>query len=130
MTKGGQMSKNINIRFIPQKEQRYDTLGDYWETDDSIEFRVTETNNPNWNMFILVHELWEDHRNRMLGIKEEDVTEFDVSHPELDIPGNCVDAPYHKTHMEADAIERMCVVMAGEDFEIYDNKILDFLKEK
>ena len=114
--------KEIHIKCIPHDEQRYETLGDYWETESKIEFRISDTGNANYNMAILMHEIWEEHRNRMLGIKEIDVTQFDINHPELDDPGLSKEAPYHATHMESDAIERVCIVMSHEDWIDYEKR--------
>ena len=115
--------KEINIRFIEHNKQRYDTLGDYWETPTSIEFRISILPKYCYSFFVLLHELWEKFRNDVLGITDKSVDKFDIDHPELDDPGLSLEAPYHKTHMEADAIERIAVVMAGEDWIKYEEAI-------
>jgi len=116
--------KDINIKFILQEEQRFndvEQVGDYWETETSIEFRITKLDNPAYSMAIALHELVEKFRNDQLGIKDEDVDAFD-SGPgaELDDPGLSPDAPYHKTHMEADAIERTFIIFSGNDWAEYE----------
>ncbi len=118
--------KNINIQFIDQKYQRFNNIGqvgDYWETDTSIEFRITKFDNPAYSYAILLHELHEKFRNNQLGIKDEDVDAFDSAHPELDDPGLSKEAPYHKTHMEADCIERQYIVSSGNDWVDYEAAI-------
>lgn len=115
--------KDINIKFIPQERQRYAVagqIGDYWETETAIEFRVTEFDDPVYSMAVLMHELHEKFRNNMLGIKDEDVDLFDLLHAEVDDCGVLPDAPYHKTHMEADAIERLFILLCGEDWTKYE----------
>jgi hypothetical protein len=119
--------KDINIKFIPQSEQRFNDvqqIGDYWETETSIEFRATLLGNPAHSMAIALHELIEKFRNDQLGIKDEDVDAFD-SGPgaDLDDPGLSPDAPYHKTHMEADAIERAFIIFSGNDWAEYEEAV-------
>ena len=121
--------KDINIKFIPQSEQRFNNVcqvGDYWETDTSIEFRITALENSAYSMAIALHELVEKFRNGQLGIKDTDVDQFDLDHPELDDPGLSPDAPYHKTHMEADCIERAFIIFSGNDWATYE-QVLDAL---
>lgn len=119
--------KDINIRFIPQSEQRFndvEQVGDYWETDTSIEFRITDLPNAAHSMAIALHELVEKFRNDQLGITDASVDAFD-SGPgaDLDDPGLSPDAPYHKTHMEADAIERLFIILSGNDWVGYESAL-------
>jgi len=123
--------KDINIKFIPQSEHRPpdvvgQTVGDYWETDTSIEFRITKLQNPAYSMAILLHELHEKFRNDQLGITDTSVDAFD-SGPgaDLDDPGMSPDAPYHKTHMESDVIERLFIVLTGNDWIAYEKALDD-----
>jgi len=116
--------KSINIQFIDQKYQRFndvEQVGDYWETDNTIEFRITKLPNPAHSMAIAIHELVEKFRNGQLGITDASVDAFD-SGPgaDLDDPGLSPDAPYHKTHMEADAIERLFIILTGNDWIEYE----------
>lgn len=116
--------KNINIQFIPQSEQRFnevEQVGDYWETETSIEFRITQLQNDAHSMAIALHELVEKFRNDQLGIKDADVDAFD-SGPgaDLDDPGLSPLAPYHKTHMESDALERLFIILTGNDWVEYE----------
>jgi hypothetical protein len=114
--------KPIHIEFIEHSDHRYSTTGDYFHEPDRIVFRITRFQNPVYSMAVLIHELWEELRTRQAGIKEEDITKFDIESG-LDDPGLSPDAPYHRQHMEADALERMCIVMAGEDWVEYENAI-------
>lgn len=126
--------KDINIRFIDQKDQRFndvEQVGDYWETDTSIEFRITRLENPSYSMAIALHELVEKFRNDQLGIKDSDVDAFD-SGPgaNLDDPGLSPDAPYHKTHMEADAVERVFIILTGNDWVEYEDALNKLLEQE
>lgn len=125
--------KDIHVKFIPQHEQRFDCvdqIGDYWETEDTIEFRITRFKNPIYSLAILIHELHEKHRNNQLGIKDADVDQFDLDHPELDEPGESPQAPYHRTHMEADCIERLYIILAGGDWVEYEKAVEDMLANR
>lgn len=116
--------KDIRIKFVPQSEQRIPgQIGDYFETPDSIEFRITELPNPAHSMAVLIHELHEKFRNDQLGISDESVDQFDISHPELDDPGLDPRAPYHRTHMEADSLERLFIILSGCDWIDYEKAI-------
>ncbi len=116
--------KDINIKFVSQSEQRIaGGVGDYWETPESIEFRITRLPNPAHSMAILLHEIHEKFRNDQLGITDQSVDEFDITHPELDDPGLSPEAPYHKTHLEADALERLFIVFTGNDWVTYEDAI-------
>lgn len=118
------MRKKINIEFIPQALQRIPgQVGDYWETETTVEFRITRLADPAYSMAILIHELHEKFRNDQLGIPDAAVDEFDITHPELDDPGLSPEAPYHKTHMEADALERLFIVLSGADWCAYESAI-------
>jgi hypothetical protein len=122
--------KPIRIEFVPQHRQRYASVGDYWEKENEYVFSITEfPDNPEYSVAILQHELHEFFRNKQLGIKIEDVDKFDLEHPELDDPGLSKEAPYHKTHMESDAIERLSIIFSGGDWVDYETAI-DRLFEK
>jgi len=123
------LPKRIIIEFIDQKDQRYDTVGDYGETEDGVWFKITKfEENPMRSIYVLMHEMWEFFRNKQLGISVEDVDDFDLSHPELDDPGLSPNSPYHKTHMESDAIERLCCVLAQDDWVDYESEIESIFK--
>ena len=116
--------KPLLVNFIPQSEQHYNTVGDYGEASNHIWFNITEfPDNPGYSIAILLHEIHEFFRNKQLGITVEEVDKFDLGHPELDDPGLSPEAPYHKTHMEADAIERMSIIFQGFDWVEYDKAI-------
>ena len=122
--------KRIIVDFIEQKDQRYETVGDYGETGEEIWFKITDfPGKPAYSIAILLHELTEFYRNRQEGISVEDVDAFDLSHPELDDPGLSLEAPYHKAHMEADVIERAFIVFSKEDWTEYEKAIYNLFPE-
>ena len=118
--------KQIVIDFIPQSEQRFNDVGqvgDYYETPNTIHFKITQFKRPVYSMACALHELVEKFRNDQLGIKDADVDQWDIDNADHPDPGLIKEAPYHKTHMEADAIERSFVVMAGGDWAEYEEQI-------
>ena len=114
------MLKEVRIKFIPQREQVYATLGNYGEASDHVWFEITEFDNEDYSIAVLIHEIWEFYRNKKEGISVASVDKFDLSHPELDDPGLSKEAPYHKTHMEADAVERLYIIQSGNDWVDYE----------
>jgi hypothetical protein len=118
------LNKIINVRFIPKKEMRYDTTGDYWETDKTIEFRIALMDNPLHSAAILLHELTEYFDVKCRGISIEEIDRFDISHPELDDPGWSREAPYNASHQLGDLVERAFILGIGESWTNYDEKIM------
>jgi hypothetical protein len=118
------LDKEINIHFIPKEEMRYDTVGDYWETDDSIEFRIALMDNPLHSAAILLHEIAEYFDVKRRGISIEEIDQFDISHPELDDPGWSSEAPYNASHQLGDLVERAFILGVGERWTDYDEKVM------
>ena len=119
--------KGINVKFIHVSEHRFaeignctTCLGDYFETETTIEFRITRMPNPIHSLAILIHELHEKFRNDQLGIADAAVDKFDTEHAELDDAGMSPDAPYHRTHCEADVLERAVIALSGESWAAYE----------
>ena len=115
--------KPIRIEFVDQSEHRYATVGDYGETESEIWFRITRFENPAYSFAVLLHELHERFRNLQFDIRDEEVDAFDLKHPELDDPGLDPRAPYHACHMEADALERLFILLTGNDWIEYEAAI-------
>lgn len=112
--------KEIVIKIINHKDQRYDTWGDYWiEDDGTVQFRISRFENSYNVMPLLVHEFLEFWRCMAEGIKEPDITDYDLAHLEDDDPGMNLDAPYHKEHLQSMGIERFICMQDGIDFETY-----------
>lgn len=121
-------NKDINIKFIDGLEQRYSTCGDYWETDNSIEIRITKQDNPECNLLIMLHEMIEYILCEKRGIKEADITNFDLeweklSEPKEDEPGNSKWAPYYKEHRIAENFERQLASLLDIDWFQYENNL-------
>ena len=68
---------NIEIKTIPDKEQRYDTVGDYWKKDGVDEIRVSSISNRQYEFLIAIHEMVEQFLCESAGITDEEITKFD-----------------------------------------------------
>ena len=113
---------NISIKTIPQKEQRYATIGDWFEEDGEIKIFVSEElGNEDYILMIAVHELIEQHLCRKRGITQQMVDDFDNAHLDVDDAGLLPDAPYHKEHLFALIVEGMLANQLEVDFT-YDGK--------
>ena len=69
---------------------------------------------------VLVHELIELLLCRHRGISWASIDDFDMSHPELDDPGSCKRAPYHKEHVFATKVEKMLCALFSMNWTAYD----------
>jgi hypothetical protein len=119
---------NIKIKTIPQKKQRYRTVGDYWERAyNNIEIRVSDCHNWKYEMLVAVHELIELLlcKNRKIDFKKID--EFDLAHLESDDPGMLKEAPYHREHKFALKIEEMLAKELKVNWNEYNKKLMEIV---
>jgi hypothetical protein len=112
--------KPVNVQFIENADQRYDTCGDYWEQPASLEVRVTQYRNTAYSQLILIHELVELFLVQQRGIKLSDIDEFDMMFLDEGEPGDDPRAPYYKEHRFATMIERLCAAEMGVDWAKYE----------
>jgi len=133
------MFKKVEMQSIDHQEQRYETVGDYWEEGGSLHFRVTDTGNWKYNYLVLLHEFVELALVKDRGIKIEDIDAFDIQyekdrlegkHTEDDEPGDDKNAPYVKEHFVATNIERTMAHELGVDWVDYEDTLVKFEKEK
>lgn len=126
--------ENLEYKVIPHKEQRYETCGDYWVDEKGVQqVRVSKMPNPDFEFLVLMHELTELYLCQKRGIKEEDITNFDVEfehirtvHPDVigeQEPGHMVSAPYHKEHCFAEKIEKLLAEELGVAWLEYDKTV-------
>lgn len=125
---------SIEFKTIPHKDQRYDTVGDYFcDGINKWQFRVSEMGNHDFEFLVFIHELVEFYLTQKRGIREEDITEFDKKFEELrsqfpntigdQEPGHMESAPYHKEHVFAEKIERLMAEELDVDWEAYDKVV-------
>ena len=118
---------SVRIFTVPGHWQDYPTLGN-WRTGacGSLSIMVSEMGEPSHEFLIALHELVESFLCKRAGVTQEQVDEFDMSHPDSPEPGDEPDAPYLHQHQTATKIERLVCEAAGIDW----NAHLDFLTEQ
>ncbi len=112
---------NTHIISIPPGEQRYPTLGDYWTNKDGATHIVVSAMKDWRHEFLIgLHELVEEALTRHRGIPEPDIMAYDEAHPQSADPGMGPDAPYHREHVAATAIEMLVADMLGVKWSEYE----------
>lgn len=119
----------IVIRSIPQEQQRYVTLGDYWDDGDMQHIRVTTMPDRRYELLIALHELVESELCRNRGIPEPDIMAFDLIFEGEraaglwtdEEPGNDPRAPYRSEHQIAESMERQFASYLGVDWVAYES---------
>lgn len=115
---------DIGIASIPHKYQRYDTAGDYWETEHGG-WRLRVSQLPDWRMeaALLIHEMVEMFLAKARGIDWKTIDDFDITHLELDEPGDDRRAPYHREHRFATKIEKLLAKELGFNWTAYQHAL-------
>lgn len=121
------------IEVVPHTRQRYPTVGD-WLEEHRGDWRVRVSDMGDWRYAFLVaiHELVEMALCQQRGIRELDVTNFDLRFESqrpagnTDEPGDAKDAPYRQEHRFAENIERQLAHELGVNWREYE-KIVETL---
>ena len=125
--------KKLNIRMmtVPVELHRYPSIDDYFdpvEGEKYIEFTTTigDMGNTDYEFLVFMHAITEQYLCWKHGVKDKDITEFDIKKDKEDPdaePGNDPKAPYHKEHMVGNDIEALLSVALGVDFPKYEAAI-------
>ena len=127
---------NIEIKTIPDKEHRYDTVGDYWKKGDKDEIRISEMGNRQYEFFVAIHEMIEQFLCENKGITDEEITKFDIEYEkkrkvgDASEPGDDIYCPCHREHVFATKIERLMAEESNIDWDKYNNYINKFYKKR
>ena len=130
--------KEIRISSIPQEKQRYITAGDYFEVEGVEEIRVTEMHDDRMEFLIGLHEMVEWYLTEQRGIKESDISKFDIQfeedrakglHTEEEEPGDDKTAPYYREHQFASCIERLMCAELGISWQEYEREQNEIIKQ-
>jgi hypothetical protein len=122
----------ITINTVLHHNQRYNTCGD-WQFDDqgNLTIFVSETGNEWMNFLVARHELDEAMLCRFRKVSQEQVDEYDLSHP--DAGGDCfsanVDAPYYQSHCDALCAEWVMAQLVKVDWKHYTQVIEEITDE-
>lgn len=134
---------HIYIDTIPHADQRYLTVGDYWEecvikgitTENPIQLpvrraiKVSEMGNIDYEFLVAIHEAIEQHLCHKHGVEEESITQFDMQYEQarpagnVQEPGNDTRAPYYHEHQFATSIEMQIAAALGVDWDTYDQAV-------
>jgi len=103
----------IIIETIPHDQHRYTTCGDYWEYDDGTKhIVVSDMGDDDLAFLVGIHEMAEQYLCKKRGIKEEDVSAFDIAFEEK----------------IATAIERLMCAELGRSWKEYEQKVLSLFE--
>jgi hypothetical protein len=120
----------LRAETIDHNSQRYDTCGDYEDVEGVIEFRVSKMARPEYEWFVLIHEIVEKFLCDMQGVKNKDIDQFDIEFERkrkkgnVDEPGDALGCPYGRQHTIATAVERMLCGYLGIPWGVYDKEVL------
>lgn len=103
----------IIIEVVPHNTQRYNTIGDWQWFGETLQIKVSDMGDWRKEMLVGIHELVETLLCKKSGITEEEVDNFDLSHPKLHEPGDSCLAPYHIQHMVAIQVEEILIDKLG-----------------
>lgn len=120
----------IIIETIDHLSQRYPTVGDYQYLEDgTVYITVSNMGNEVYETLVGLHELIEERLTKWRGIKEGDISKFDIEFEKnrkegnIDEPGFDKDAPYRHEHLAATGIEMIMASLAGVEWYDYDKKV-------
>jgi len=117
---------NIVAQTIPHKNQRYNSVGDYYIGVIGYDtYNVSRMNNPAYELAVLAHELVEFDLCKKAGISEESVTKFDIEFETgrcVGEPGDDPGCPYRAAHQAASSVERAVIAAMGENWEVYEKR--------
>lgn len=120
----------ILIETIPHSQQRYETVGDYkYIEDGTLHITVSEMHDDRYCSLVAIHELIEAKLTEWKGIKEQAITDFDMSFEDkredgnIDEPGFDEKAPYLLEHTFATSVELGMCAMAGISWTAYEKVI-------
>jgi hypothetical protein len=131
---------NIHIETISHGKQKYATVGDWWFDEfGNLEIRVSDLKNIMYEWLVAEHEINEALECKKLGIKPEDLDDYDIKFealrstaPEVigeQEPGDMVAAPYYKQHQDATAIEQLSAKLHGVNWHDYTLTVESVLNE-
>jgi hypothetical protein len=128
---------SVFINIIAHKDQRYDTVGDWYYSDNGhLVINVSRLPNDPDNekaLAVAFHELCEVLICRSKGITQKQVDKFDKDFEKLQKgstlynedaePGDMSDSPYHIEHGFATAAERMLIAAMGINWNNYNKSV-------
>jgi hypothetical protein len=119
----------LEIKAIPHNQQRYDTVGDWWEDDEGWHIRVSYLGDWRYQFLVVFHELLELAWCQWKGVTQAEVEAFDIAfeknRKEFDAsePGDDPKSPYRIGHQFATAAERLAAAVLGVNWADYETAV-------
>ena len=121
----------IHIQTIPHEQQRYPTVGDYWEEPGGVEqVRISELSDWRYEALVTVHELIEWFLTKHRAIAEQAISDFDIAFEQdkelgvvLGEAGDDPRAPYRREHFFATNVERLLAAELDVDWGAYETLV-------
>lgn len=127
---------DIIVKVVPHCTQRYDTVGDWYfvggedtPNPQMLMIMVSFMGNPLFEYLVSMHEQVEAMQCLHDGVKEKDVSAFDIKYEEerptgdTSEPGDSPLAPYHLQHKLATQIEMQLAEALGVNWKEYDDAV-------
>lgn len=120
---------NIQIKVIPESDQRAEVNGAdwFWDKDGNLEVRVSPMTDWRYEVLLGVHEAVEAIMCKHNGVTQQAVDEFDIEYDRthtFDVnAGDDPNAPYVREHCLATAIERILCAELEVNWETYDKEL-------
>jgi hypothetical protein len=122
---------NINIKVIPESEQRYEVNGADWFFDEfgDLQVRVSPMSDWRYEMALAMHEAFEACLCKNNGVSQSQVDrfdmDFDLAHPDQpDLnAGDEQTAPYRQEHNYATIVDRLFIGACGLNWKDYDTEL-------
>lgn len=117
--------KHIKIDIVPHKDQRYDTIGDWYFIDDVLHITISDLGNFKYIALVAIHELIESVECSINGVTAQQVDDYDFNHKNTGSANfdDHTSAPYYKEHNDATAIEWLLSRLFKIDWRDYSYKI-------
>jgi hypothetical protein len=120
---------NIQIKTIPHKKQRYDTVGDWHYDGNCMVITVSAMSDWRYEAMVAVHELVEAMLCEQDGVRQKSVDAFDIAFEKARLPGDVSEpgddpaAIYQKQHCIATGMERIMAALLGVKWRQYEDEI-------
>jgi hypothetical protein len=115
------------MEVIPHDSQQYETVGNFfYDQNDVLRIQVSKLPNNKMELLVMAHEFFEAIITEYRGIREADITKFDVEYerkrPEGNVeePGDDIKSPYQNEHCIATGVERLLCSLLGVNWKDYE----------
>lgn len=114
----------IEVHRVSAQDQRYESLDDWIQEGDRLQFKIVSSGNPTYDKLILIHSIIEQVLAEAEGITGEEIDEFDLNYKGDEEPGEQADAPYRDAHIVAKGIEMILCGYLSIPWTHYNARVL------